>query len=393
MNEIEEIIEFENENTSLDFKAKQYVKENYESFLKDVISMANGKSNDRKLIIIGIKHKPNGKKEILGIGDEFVDDATYQQLIQENIEPEIKLSYIPFVYKNKRVGIFELFNCSDKPYMMKKDFKNLRRGDSFIRKGSHQTRVTRKDIDYFIQDKIEEKSFKGEVDINFVENGKKELELKPILELSFPSDEAEEKIKKILKEKEEKFSNKTDFPIPILDQDIPMIGGTPYENRSTATLKENLKNVKKTYEEDDLNYLFEEKSHRLNFTLKNNGEEYIEDASIKVIIQKNESILIADKIYEKPDNRSWVMRINEVPTGPSWLSMHYPEVKETEEEYIIFENVGNLKHLIAIEAFEVPIRFCINANGIGKELKIKILLFGKNLQKPISEELILKIVK
>lgn len=391
MRDIEEIIEFENENTSLDFKVKQYVKGNYESFLKDIISMANGKSNDRKLIIIGIKHKPNGEKEILGVEKDFIDDATYQQLIHENIEPEIKLSYSPFTFKNKNLGIFELFNCSDKPYMMKKDFKNLRRGDSFIRKGSHQTRVTRKDIDYFISNKIGEKSFNGEVDINFLENGKKELVLKSISELNYPSDEAAEKIKTILKKKEANLSAQTDFPILMMDQDIPMIGGTPYENRSTTTLKENIKNVKKTYEEDDLNYLFEDKSNRLNFTLKNNGEEYIEDASIKVIIEKSESILVADRIYEKPDNRSWIHKMNETPLGPSWLSTHYPDVSDTENEYVIFENVGNLKHLIKIEAFEVPIRIFTHPNGIGKSIKIKVSLYGKNLQKPISEELTIKI--
>ncbi len=35
----DDMINFENENTALDFKAIQYEKEQYESFLKDVISM------------------------------------------------------------------------------------------------------------------------------------------------------------------------------------------------------------------------------------------------------------------------------------------------------------------------------------------------------------------
>lgn len=392
MRDIEEIIEFENESTSLDFKAKQYMKGNYESFLKDIISMANGKTNDRKLIIIGIKHRPNGVKDILGIDEDFIDDATYQQLVHENIEPELNLAYSPFPFKDVNLGVFEIYDCSDKPYMMKKDFKNLKRGDSFIRKGSHQTRVTRKDIDYFIANKVEAKYFSGQVDINFLENNLKELELKCISKLQYPSQDAEDKIKEILKEKESKLNNQIGIPILMMDQDFPMIGGTPYENRSTTTLKENLKNVKKTYKEDDLHYLFEIKSNKLNFTIRNNGEEYIEDASIKIVIEKNQSIIIANRIYEKPDNRSWINKMNETLSKPSWISMHYPQVTETETEYVIFENIGNLKHLMKIDAFNVPIRIFTHSDGIGKFLRTLVYLYGKNLQKPISEELIIKLI-
>ena len=137
---LEEIIEFENENTELDFKSIQYVKSNYENLLKDLISMANAKTSNLRHIIIGVKHKTNGDREILGIEDAFIDDATYQEIANQNIEPELNFSYYPFDFKGKKLGIFKIFDCTNPPYMMKRAKGKLNIGDSFIRKGSHQKR-------------------------------------------------------------------------------------------------------------------------------------------------------------------------------------------------------------------------------------------------------------
>ena len=48
-----DLILYENENTNLDFKKVEYRKENYEEFLKDIISFANANSKGIKYIIIG----------------------------------------------------------------------------------------------------------------------------------------------------------------------------------------------------------------------------------------------------------------------------------------------------------------------------------------------------
>ena len=57
MEELLDLILYENENTRLDFKRDEYKKEDYSSFLKDVISMANAFSTQDRFIIIGLKPK------------------------------------------------------------------------------------------------------------------------------------------------------------------------------------------------------------------------------------------------------------------------------------------------------------------------------------------------
>jgi hypothetical protein len=387
MKELDDIVQFENENTNLDFKAIQYKKNKYENFLKDVISMANAKSNDDKYIIIGVNHKPNGERDIIGINEEFVDEAIYQQIINENVEPELDFKYFPYELNNIKLGVFLIQNCLNPPYMLKKDFGKLNKGDCFIRKGSHQTRVTRNDIDYFISQKVAKGNFKGSISLEFNDSKNKILILKPVDNLELPSDNAANEIKEILKEKKEKLKNSDGFGIMMLNQDMPMIGGTPYKNRSISTLEKNLESVKETYQDDDLYYLFEKKANRINITITNNGDEYIEDSSIEIQLEKNEKFIIADSVYREPNNRSWIDMINYTPVGPSWDEMHYPKVTESESHYTIFENVGDLKHKIPVDVFKVPIRFVAGNNCLNQEIVVKVKVFGKNLSKPLEDEL------
>ena len=389
---LDDIIEFENENTELDFKAIQYQKVKFQHLLKDLMSMANAKTDADKYIIIGVKLLGNGNRDILGITEDFIDEATYQQLVHNNIEPELNFSYVSYQFQNKTLGVFKIFDSIDRPYMMKKDFGKLRIGEAFIRKGSHQTRLTRKDLDFYTEKKITEKKFKGKIHTYFDEINQKSIALKILSSGDYPSDKAAEKIKKILLEKKEKLKNTEGMFVQFFDQDIPMLGGTPYENRSIKTLKGNLENVGETYREDDLHYLFEVKAHKFNFRILNDDTEYLEDASIELKIEK-EGLYIADKIYSKPENSNSIISLKYELNPPSWESMNYPEVMENETEYLILENLGDLKHQISENALKVDLRIAINPklNNIEKIKKIKI--FGKNLSKPIEDQLIIKVIE
>ncbi|MCH7613801.1 MAG: hypothetical protein IIB45_10640, partial [Candidatus Marinimicrobia bacterium] len=67
--------------------------------------------------------------------------------------------------------------------------------------------------------------------------------------------------------------------------------------------------------------------------------------------------------------------------------MHYPKVTETEDKYVIFENIGDIKHSIPVDLFQVPIRFVAGQNCINEEIILNIKIFGKNLPKSIEDEL------
>lgn len=403
-----DLIKYENENISLDFKAIQYEKEQHEALIKDIMSMANADIENDRHIIIGVKHKPSGDKEIFNIEErDFKDPAHYQQIIRENIEGDIKLDYFPFEYEGKLLGILRVYGCCDQPYLMKKKFKKLKKGDSFIRKGTHVSRMTRRDLDRIYQEKMKRDKFDGKVQLSFSEHdgSPREIELTVAADVKLPSQIAAEKIKKIIKEKKELAKNKTQkTPLTgiyaFLESQQSLTQGlrrvaypytsTPYEQRSPDELEKNLKEVGQTYRDDDHYEFFELNSHKINISILNQGHTYIEDASIQVEIKKMDGLAVADRVYEEPKNN--IINIPISPRVPSYESMNYPEVDYTKSSIIIYQTIGDVKHHIYIDAFRVPIRMVLLDQLAGEVIEIECKIFGKNLIEPLNEILRIKAI-
>ena len=77
--DLDYLIEYESENTCLDFKVEEYVN-NKISLLKDIMSMANADSMDKKYIIIGVKDLPDSERQIIGL-DSISDQANLENVI------------------------------------------------------------------------------------------------------------------------------------------------------------------------------------------------------------------------------------------------------------------------------------------------------------------------
>lgn len=151
---IEELIKNGIECEYLDFKAASYVKLGKEALIKDIMAMANSKHEGNKYIITGIKDRPDGSREVLGIpSEELSDDSKYQQLIHNKIEPEIPFQYFCFTYQEKQLGIFEISHTLNKPFIVKRNLGKLQQSLCLVRKGSQQSPATRKDFDTFYTSK------------------------------------------------------------------------------------------------------------------------------------------------------------------------------------------------------------------------------------------------
>src|SRR5690606_21667833 len=109
----------------------------------------------------------------------------------------LSFSYYPYKYKGFTLGIIHISNSNNPPYMLKKDYGKLKKGDSFIRKGSHQTRLSRADIDYYFLERNTNNSFNGDVDVRFESSNDTVLVLSPPERLNLPSEKAKLRIEKI----------------------------------------------------------------------------------------------------------------------------------------------------------------------------------------------------
>ncbi|WP_338786272.1 ATP-binding protein [Metabacillus sp. FJAT-53654] len=387
MSELESIIKYDREGTLLDFKREQYRKEKYKDLIKDIMAMANATRVGKRYIITGVKDLPSGDKEFFSIPkEEFVDQATYQQVLRENVEPSIDFSYFPVEVDGNWVGVFEIDNCNNPPYMMKKEYKDqtkgeLKKGDCFIRKGSQQERMTRRDLEEILvfRSKFQ---FHGKITVGFNKFLDKKLKVIAVKDFIFPSDKAKQKIEKILDER--KLTDK--MGIKGLGQFAltnSLLGINPsYEERSTETLLENLEKVKETYREDDWYHVGEELSEKINLVLKNEGDKYLEDVSIEIKFP-SDGIMVMDEIHKEPASGLLMVRASMDFHTP----FQYPQVEEEENFYVVKDTIGDLKHHQPEEAFNENLRIFFSPNAAGKVLTCPYTIYAKNLPNPIVGEL------
>ncbi|RZJ98733.1 MAG: hypothetical protein EOO46_24445 [Flavobacterium sp.] len=335
-----------------------------------------------RFIVIGIKSYPDGKKDFIGVNEQLVDEANYQKLISDNIEPEIKLEYFSLEVRGVTLAIIHIYDCDNPPYMMQKDFGRLKKGYSFIRKGSFQSRLSRKDLDNILVSKFRKEHTENDIEIKVLSNGEPIDRLKTLDKVHLPSEKKKEKIEQILKEKEAKLANKGTYPF-FLDQDLPQIGGTPYENRSIKTLQGDLEQVNKTYYHDDLYYLFEESAYKLNLELLNKGTSYLEDASILVEIDNSDGLNISEEVISKPIRRSWLDNLKAVTPLPNLENLNYPLVVSNEVSTKVSSEIGDIKHLIPTLAFKTELRLFLTKEFPLSDRTLNVNIFGKHLKKPI----------
>ena len=144
----------ESEYSHLDFKKEQYpIDKNSPKkpeFLKDVMAFANLMSKEDKFIIIGVE-------EVGGMADNFTpidvlnDQATYQQYVNEYIEPEINFEYSEINYKGHKLAYFRFFDNDKFPYLFKKDLNQngfrFDIGSGFLRAGTSTRKLRRDDFE------------------------------------------------------------------------------------------------------------------------------------------------------------------------------------------------------------------------------------------------------
>lgn len=280
---IEYRIENEDESVTLDFKREIYTKEKNQEFLKDVVAFANALSNDPyRYIVIGVKEQ-SGLKEYFDIKREDVGDvANYQQLIDQNIEPNIPINIDYVEVNNKNLAIFKIGPCDNAPYMFKKDYRKMKQGMIYIRTGTTTRLVNRQELDLMYQNK--QKINRKDILVGFNES------LDTTLQLPALSDEEVNNIPSKVRRKQIK-SEINLRKMPHYNKGVNHLMRSsmmwferekPLSARDDDELQQMLVDVKKEYREHDNYYLFEEVGNRLNLFILNHGSEPLKNCTINL---------------------------------------------------------------------------------------------------------------
>lgn len=398
---LEELIRFENENTNLDFKKEEYRKEKNEDLIKDVMSMANAISEETKYIIIGIKCYPDSKKEFQGISS-IMDQANLENVIQENIEPLLRFKYYSYNIDDKMFGVIEIGENRNRPYMMKKDYGKLKKGEMWIRKGSRQTRVTREDLDRMILKKSQS-VFLDKAKVGFHENLKDHLviEIPRINESLLPSNIGLERYNELLKDlrnykKQESIELSKDKFQNAISGLGNMFGDYRSSNQSIKAgynefnlpvyyteedLLKKINNIKNVYYENDYYFRFEENSLKLNFYILNSASVFLEDVEINFRFDKS-IFFVSEHLPEKPQTTSQMIRYS-VSNVQSFMT-NYPYVTLEGSYYRVEETFVNLRHKETTKIFDEDLRVCVFKDAIGHKHEIPYKISAKNLPDPVE---------
>ena len=397
---IDDIIENDGESTNLDFKKEEYKKSSYSSLIKDVLSMANALNPDVKRIILGVKHKPDGSKEFIGLNN-ITDQATLENIIQDNIEPNVNFKYYPYNFKDKTLGIIEIADNDNKPYMMKKDYQPLVKGDIWIRKGSRQSRATREDLDKMIDFK-RKLAFNNKIIIGFGKELKNSINLPKcnIKKENFPSEIRKKEMENLIEKLDNRYNannEKESSELTPLEK-IASIGigfygefndtnksiRTGYNSLTNLPVYQNkveilneIGNLKSIYYEDDCYYLFEENSIKFNCKIYNDGTEFLEDVKIELFFDST-VFVISQEIYDEPHSNNLLYQNVKV------TNYNYPNVYADGNCIVAEFCHDKIRHKTLTDIFDEDLRILIKANTDIKDTEVKYKIGARNLSNPIE---------
>ncbi|HVW15220.1 MAG TPA: ATP-binding protein [Mucilaginibacter sp.] len=395
--DIEDIILYERECTYVDFKWEEYKGDNKGEFIKDIVAFANADYNGDRYIIIGLK-KTATEINFNNIGNPE-DGAAIQQRINAAIEPELNVTYCPYQYQGHNLVILTIKNPDKPPYVITKDIINkdklVRKGECWVRKGERKEIASRKDLDRMYFSFLDKNNFEDAISFVFTESKSDSLNISAAKDFRLPSQSKIEDLEYHINLKEIELAKEQDpYKNPLatyLPTSSKSVFGTlqqtySYAQNSLIELKNKLIDVKENSWQHDEIYLFQEKSSKVNFTILNSGEEYLQDVMLEIEMPKVSGIFVFDEFLEYPSYNPLKV------TPPSFDIIRYPSVKDDEKSYYIREKIGSLKHKIAQSALKVPFRILVTEESIDKRIVLKCTLYAENLKKPITKELTINII-
>ncbi len=383
MDRLSKIAKSATAETGVQFRAAKYGTGGIQSFLRDVLAMANASIHGPRYIIIGGEFDSRGRKILHSIdAEDFGGKPSYQSLANEYIEPFIRLRYKPVSVDGKRVGVFEISDCQDRPYMMRIDYsETLRRGDAYIRQKNGTMKMGRRQLSELFESKFRDAVSASDLEIGFPGDIIYKDITMPTADLSLmPSAEAGKKLNQLINIRKKSRNTGSTTVMARLTHARLFGADDPYVDRSPDQLIEEMNQLRAKYREHDHHYLFERKVEKLQLVAYNQGKEPIVDASISLALPNHNAFYVADQLPKLLRKQGFTNR------SPDEISM-YPSVTLGDDSIKVTSKIGDIEVGEPIEVFESPLRLCIGNELAGKRFGIRYALHGKNLRTPAQGQL------
>lgn len=383
MNQLLKIARSAAPGSGVQFRKSAYGTKHLRDFLRDIIAMANANVTGPRYIITGVDFDSRGNKQLHSVpSNDFSGKPSYQSLVTDSVEPPIRVRYQPLTIDGKRIGIYEIADCQDKPYMMRIDHsETLRRGDAYIRVEDTAIKMGRRQLQDLFERKFRDAVSPDRLEIGFPGDIiHKDLKIKTIDLAKMPSAIASSKLKQLIDIRVNSRNSGSTTVMARLTHARLFGADNPYEDRSPAMLMDEMAQIKSRYEDEDLHFLFEQHASPLQIVVYNQGDEAIEDASLTLVMPNHNAFYIASRLPKIPRNGKFVEQ------GPKDVAA-YPAVNLKDDAVFVSSTIGSVPVAAPVNVFEMPLRICVGTELRGRRVGIRYSLFGKNLRVPVKGNL------
>ena len=373
-------------DSGVQFRSHAYGTDGVRAFLRDVLALANASVEGSRYIVIGVDFDARGRKQKHGVPEEdFAGKPSYQALANEYVEPPVRLRYKPVSFDGTRVGVFEIGDCQDRPYMMRADFdETLRRGDAYKRVNDAAVKMGRRQLMELFERKFRDSVSAGDIELGFPgEIIHKELTIATCDLSQMPSALASQKLEEMLRIRSMSRSSGSTTMVARLTH--ARLYGTedPYEHRSPEEIMAELSEIRSKYRHQDSNFLFQERAQQLQLVAYNQGEDALIDASLSLALPNHGSFYVADALPRRFINERFVDRT------PDEIAK-YPAVTLRDNAVQVSCSIGDIPAGEPVDVFSTPLRMCIGADLSGRRFGIRYALHAQNLRAPARGQLKLK---
>lgn len=376
MSDLANFVRSASSGSDVQFRKKAYGNKGVRQFLRDVIALANAEIDGIRYIVIGVDFDSKGEKRLRSVkpGD-FLGTPPYQSLVNDFIEPAIHLRYRAVTIDGKKVGVFEISDCRDQPYMMRADHsEKLRRGEAYIRVDGSAHKMGLRQLQDLFEKKLRSSAQTGNIEIGFP--GKtihKGLRVATTELDQMPSAIASAKIKKLLDVKtHSKDTGATTGIIRLLHARF-FGSDNPYTTWTPTKLMDELAQVETKCRKDDLHFLFETNARALQLVIHNQRDEPIDNASLSIAMPYHRAFYVASELPE-------ILRDGKYVDSEPDEQAKYPSVKRKNDAIHVLTMLGHIPAGSLVNAFEIPLRICVGSDLKGRKLSIRYRLFGRNLR-------------
>ena len=383
MNRLAKIVQSATPSRRVQFRGTRYGTEGAREFLRDLMAIANAGVEGSRYIVVGAAFDTGGRKHFNGIErDDFTGKPSYVALAREFIEPPVRLRYESVIVDDARVGVFEIGDCQDRPYMMRKDFsETLRRGDAYTRSGDRAVKMNRRQLQTLFEKKFRESVSGDRIEIGFPGEIIHKDKRVPVCDLSqLPSGVAATNIRQFMEVKNRMKSAGGNTMVARLTHARLFGTDSPYEDRSPEELAAEMRQIQRQYREQDEHYLFEQNGQPLQFVVYNQGDEPVRDASLTLVLPNHNALYVATRLPKRLDDGRFVDRM------PSEQS-DYPSVTLSDDSIRVAANLGDLPAGEIVEAFARPLIICAGNDLAGRRIGIRFSLHASNLRAPARSKL------